>query len=76
MIPEWANEMNCAVTVCDKEGIIINAVVTGSFRNGTVEMIFDEDYTARNKSHCYYLMGLGNLGLGNVEKAKDFFAES
>ena len=24
MIPEWAKEMNCAITVCDKEGVIIN----------------------------------------------------
>ncbi len=23
MIPEWAKEMNCAVTVCDKSGTII-----------------------------------------------------
>ena len=23
MVPDWAKEMNCAVTVCDKEGIII-----------------------------------------------------
>lgn len=23
MIPDWANEMNCAVTVCDKEGVIL-----------------------------------------------------
>ena len=23
MIPEWAKEMNCAVTVCDKEGVIL-----------------------------------------------------
>ena len=23
MIPEWAKEMNCAVTVCDKEGVIV-----------------------------------------------------
>lgn len=35
--------------------------------------IFNEDYTARNKAHCYYLMGLGNWGLGNEEKAKEFF---
>lgn len=39
-------------------------------------LIFDEDYTARNKSHCYYLMGLGNLGLGNNEKAKGFFEKA
>ena len=23
MIPDWTKEMNCAVTVCDKEGVII-----------------------------------------------------
>jgi len=23
MIPEWAKEMNCAITVCDKDGIIL-----------------------------------------------------
>ena len=23
MIPEWAKEMNCAVTVCDKEGVVL-----------------------------------------------------
>jgi DUF438 domain-containing protein len=23
MIPDWAKEMNCAVTVCNKEGVII-----------------------------------------------------
>lgn len=23
MIPDWAKEMNCAVTVCDKEGVIL-----------------------------------------------------
>ncbi len=28
----------------DKDGIIISAVITGSVRYGTVEMIFDEDY--------------------------------
>jgi len=39
-------------------------------------MIFDEDYTARNKAHCYYLMALGNLGLGNLIKSKEFFGEA
>lgn len=23
MIPDWAKEMNCAVTVCDAEGVIL-----------------------------------------------------
>ncbi len=38
--------------------------------------IFDDNYTARNKAHCYYLMGLGNRGLGNIEKAKEFFVRA
>ncbi len=39
-------------------------------------IIFDEDYTLRNKAHCYYLMALGNLGLGKKEKAKEFFQQA
>ena len=38
-------------------------------------LIFEDDLTKRNEAHCYYLMGLGNLGLGNREKAAAYFAE-
>lgn len=34
--------------------------------------IFEEDYAQRNKAHCYYLMALGNIGLGNEKKAEEF----
>ena len=36
-------------------------------------MIFDDDLDKRNKTHCYYLMGLGYLGLGDKEKAVEAF---
>ena len=39
-------------------------------------LIFDEDYTARNRAHCYYLMALGNIGLGDREKAAGFLREA
>ena len=39
-------------------------------------MIFDEDYTIRNKAHCYYLMALGNLGLGDRDKAREFLHQA
>ncbi len=39
-------------------------------------LIFDEDYTAKNRAHCYYLMALGNLGLGNDKKAVSFLKEA
>ena len=39
-------------------------------------LIFDEDYTARNRAHCYYLMALGNIGLGNLEKAEVFIQKA
>ena len=39
-------------------------------------MIFEEDWDKRNQVHCCYLIGLGNLGLGNVAKAKEAFAKA
>ena len=39
-------------------------------------LIFDENFTRKNKAHCCYLMGLGNLGLGNLGKAKEHFEET
>lgn len=39
-------------------------------------LIFDENFTRKNKAHCCYLMGLGNLGLRNLEKAKEHFEET
>ena len=35
-------------------------------------LIYDEDYTLKNRAHCYYLMALGNIGLGNQDKAATF----
>lgn len=39
-------------------------------------LIFDDDMNAKNKAHCHYLMGLANLGLGNMEKAKKQFEKA
>lgn len=39
-------------------------------------LIFDEDYTAKNRAHCYYLMALGNMGLGEKAKAAGFLKEA
>ena len=39
-------------------------------------LIFDEDYTQRNRAHCCYLMALGNLGLGDRAKAQGFLEEA
>jgi tetratricopeptide (TPR) repeat protein len=37
--------------------------------------IWDDDLQRRNTLHCWYLMGLGHLGLGNNNKAKEFFSK-
>ena len=37
-------------------------------------LIFEEDYNKRNQVHCYYLMALGNIGLGNREKAEEYLS--
>lgn len=35
--------------------------------------VFDADMKKRNEAHCYYVMGLANLGLGKKEKASEYF---
>ncbi len=37
--------------------------------------VFDTDMDVKNKAHCYYLMGLGNLGLGLTDKANQYFSK-
>lgn len=39
-------------------------------------MIYEEDFTLKNRAHCNYVMGLGNLGLGKKEEAVTFFRET
>ena len=39
-------------------------------------LIFDEDYTRKNRAHCNYLMALGALGLGDRDKAAAFLDEA
>ncbi|NDV93947.1 DUF5107 domain-containing protein [Dysgonomonas sp. 521] len=34
--------------------------------------IWEDDLNVRNQIHCYYVMGLGHLGLGNLKKAKEY----
>ncbi len=35
--------------------------------------VFDADMNKKNQAHCYYLMALGNMGLGDIQKAKKWF---
>nr|MCR4587563.1 DUF5107 domain-containing protein [Lachnospiraceae bacterium] len=37
--------------------------------------VFDADMTLKNELHCYYLMGLAALGLGQKEKAAEYFGK-
>ncbi|TAH72756.1 MAG: DUF5107 domain-containing protein [Anaerolineaceae bacterium] len=36
-------------------------------------LIFDDDMNVKNIVNCYYLMGLANLGLGNMQEASNHF---
>jgi tetratricopeptide (TPR) repeat protein len=38
-------------------------------------LIFEDDLNVRNEAHCYYLMGLGKLGLGKKGEAAEYLAE-
>lgn len=35
--------------------------------------IWEDDMDKKNRIHCNYLMGLGHLGLGNLDKAERYF---
>ena len=35
--------------------------------------VFDADMDEKNRAHCFYLMGLGHLGLDQKEKAAEEF---
>jgi len=36
-------------------------------------LVFDEDLNARNRIHCYYMIALGQLGLGDLAEARQYF---
>ncbi|MCW3113267.1 MAG: hypothetical protein JWR18_1663, partial [Segetibacter sp.] len=38
-------------------------------------LVFDQDLDLKNKLHCLYLIGLGNLGLKNYDEAEQYFNE-
>ncbi|MBQ1491437.1 MAG: DUF5107 domain-containing protein, partial [Blautia sp.] len=38
--------------------------------------IWEDDLTGRNEAHCYYLMGLGHLGLLEKEEARRYLLET
>ncbi|POY41183.1 DUF5107 domain-containing protein [Flavobacterium alvei] len=39
-------------------------------------LIWEDDLTFRNKIHCHYMLGLGNYGLGKMDKAKNHLLEA
>jgi tetratricopeptide (TPR) repeat protein len=39
-------------------------------------LIFEDDLNARNRIHCHYMIGLGYLGLSELEKAKNEFTQA
>lgn len=39
-------------------------------------LIFEDDLTLKNKAHCCFLIGLGNIGLGNIEQAKSYLEKA
>lgn len=39
-------------------------------------LIFEDDMKRKNKAHCYYLMGLANLGMEKKEEAAKRFEQA
>ena len=39
-------------------------------------LIFEDDLVLRNKVHCYFLIGLGNIGLGKLEESRKYLKDA
>jgi tetratricopeptide (TPR) repeat protein len=39
-------------------------------------LVFEDDLNKRNRVHCFYMMGLGHLGLQQIEKARVLFSRA
>ena len=69
---EWAKEMNCAVTVCDAEGIIINqndkAVETYKKHGNLIGKNLYECHSERSKEIIRHLLATGGSNAYTIEK--------
>ena len=69
---EWAKEMNCAVTVCDAEGIIIyqndKAVETYKKHGNLIGKSLYECQSERSKEIIRHLLATGGSNAYTIEK--------
>ena len=69
---EWAKEMNCAVTVCDAEGIIIyqndKAVETYKKHGNLIGKNLYECHSERSKEIIRHLRATGGSNAYTIEK--------
>ena len=69
---EWAKEMNCAVTVCDAEGIIIyqndKAVETYKKHGNLIGKKLYECHSERSKEIIRHLLATGGSNAYTIEK--------
>lgn len=69
---EWAKEMNCAVTVCDAEGIIIyqndKAVETYKKHGNLIGKNLYECHSERSKEIIRHLLATGGSNAYTIEK--------
>ena len=73
---DYLSTDSCTFTE-DEDGIIINGVITGSLRKGTVEMIFDEEYNLTSATtNVTYTFGesMTRAGLNTVMGMGTVFA--
>lgn len=71
-IPQWANEMNCAITVCDKEGVILymneKAKATFAKHGDMIGKNLMGCHNERSKSIIKHLLETGGYNAYTIEK--------
>lgn len=72
MIPDWAKELNCSITVCDKNGIIIyqnDPAVEQYKKHGSLigKNMFD-CHNERSRAIINHLLETGGTNVYTIEK--------
>ena len=72
MIPDWAKELNCSITVCDKNGIIIyqnDPAVEQYNKHGSLigKNMFD-CHNERSRAIINHLLETGGTNVYTIEK--------
>ena len=65
MIPDWAKELNCSITVCDKDSNIANPTL-GLLHSSVRQIQCEHHLRCNQATRLYTFLGVARLETGNA----------